>query len=82
LFILVFKAKKERKFAFLFVVIYAFSDEIHQSFVPTREPTLRDIIIDCFGGSIGWRLTFELKKLEKNLKNLVKFRFISRNLCR
>ena len=30
-------------------LVYAMSDEIHQTFVPTREGTLRDIIIDGIG---------------------------------
>ena len=34
---------------FLFAVLYAISDEIHQAFVPTREGRLRDVLIDTFG---------------------------------
>lgn len=35
--------------AFLFSVTYAFSDEIHQLFVPGRTGLLRDVIIDSVG---------------------------------
>lgn len=35
--------------AFLFAVLYAVSDEIHQSFIPTREGRLRDVLIDTSG---------------------------------
>lgn len=41
--------KKSLLFAFLASVVYAISDEYHQSFVPGREPRIRDIIIDSFG---------------------------------
>jgi len=34
---------------FFFAVLYAVSDEVHQSFVPTREGRLRDVLIDTFG---------------------------------
>lgn len=35
--------------AFLFAVLYAVSDEVHQSFIPTREGRLRDVLIDTSG---------------------------------
>lgn len=34
-------------------VIYAISDEIHQSFSPGRTPTMRDVIIDTIGSLAG-----------------------------
>lgn len=39
--------------AFLFIVLYAASDEFHQSFVPGREAKVRDVIIDAAGGFLG-----------------------------
>ena len=33
----------------LFSVAYAFTDELHQRFVPTRSGTLRDVVIDTAG---------------------------------
>lgn len=36
-------------FPILFAILYAVSDEIHQSFVPTREGRLRDVFIDIAG---------------------------------
>lgn len=48
---------KNWKLPMFFTVIYAISDEIHQTFVPTREGKLRDILIDALGGMIGlWLL--------------------------
>lgn len=37
----------------LIVCLYAASDEFHQSFVPTREPRVTDVMIDTVGGSLG-----------------------------
>lgn len=35
--------------AFAFSLLYACSDEFHQSFIPGRSATLRDVLIDCIG---------------------------------
>jgi VanZ family protein len=37
--------------AFLLVVVYALLDEYHQSFVPTRTPSIWDSLIDTAGGT-------------------------------
>ncbi|HLL61276.1 MAG TPA: VanZ family protein [Candidatus Nitrosocosmicus sp.] len=37
------------KLAFIISFIYAVSDEIHQTFVPTREGRMRDVVIDTVG---------------------------------
>ena len=55
LFLLVYRAKREFLFTFIFIILYAFADELHQSFVPTREATLRDVFIDFVGGLLGWQ---------------------------
>ncbi len=34
---------------FLTTFLYAVSDEVHQTFVPTREGTVRDVLIDTIG---------------------------------
>ena len=39
--------------AWVTVVIYAISDEIHQAFVPGRSPLVMDVAIDSVGGLIG-----------------------------
>lgn len=39
--------------AFLFSLIYACSDELHQYFVPGRTATVRDVLIDCIGISLS-----------------------------
>ena len=44
----------------LLCVAYAATDELHQSFVPGRGPSPRDVVIDAAGASLGllgYRLT-------------------------
>lgn len=43
----------------LFCILYAVSDEWHQSFVPGRFPTVRDIGYDSIGASIAWLRSFK-----------------------
>ena len=62
LFFLIYRASKE-SFSFSFpktiflsfvlTLLYAFSDEIHQLFVPTREGRLRDVVIDGIGAFLA-----------------------------
>ncbi len=40
-------------FAFLIAVLYAASDEYHQSFVPSRGAAAADVFFDTFGVQIG-----------------------------
>jgi VanZ family protein len=40
-------------FALLFVALYATSDEIHQAFVPTRQASVWDVLLDTIGGAFG-----------------------------
>jgi VanZ family protein len=39
--------------ALLVAALYAASDEFHQSFVPGRQPAVRDVLIDCCGAGVG-----------------------------
>lgn len=39
--------------ALMICVIYAISDEFHQSFVPGRGPAIKDVCIDSFGAFMG-----------------------------
>lgn len=64
LFILNYRASKNYKIAFFIAVIFALSDEIHQTFVPTREGKVRDVIIDAIGVTFAW-LLLRQKKLKK-----------------
>lgn len=39
--------------AWLLAVVYAASDEFHQSFVSSRQASLRDVLIDAVGATLG-----------------------------
>lgn len=47
------KGTKEILQTTLFILLYAIGDEYHQSFIPGRDATLRDIGIDLLGGISG-----------------------------
>lgn len=60
LFLLVYRAINEKFsfiktliFSLIFVFLYASSDEYHQSFIPGRGPSVRDVMIDTSGGTIA-----------------------------
>jgi VanZ family protein len=60
-------------YAFAVAVIYAISDEIHQTLVPTREGTLRDVIIDAIGATLAWIAINQLfPKAPNKLKSWVR----------
>jgi VanZ family protein len=40
-------------YSLLFAIIYAISDEIHQSFTEDRTPLLNDVVIDSIGAFFG-----------------------------
>jgi VanZ family protein len=44
---------REAGWALVLVALYAASDEFHQSFVPSREASVRDVLIDTLGGILG-----------------------------
>ena len=49
--------------AIVFSVLYAFSDEWHQSFVPGRQSSLKDVGVDSFGALfITWFLRKRMVK--------------------
>jgi VanZ family protein len=51
-------------YALILCVLYAASDEFHQSFTPGREPTLRDVGFDTIGSLLAilslWKLLPQL----------------------
>lgn len=40
-------------FSFVFSLLYAISDEIHQVFVPGRNASIKDVVADCIGIIVG-----------------------------
>jgi VanZ family protein len=61
-------------FSLLLVILYALSDEFHQSFVPTRTGSIYDSLIDITGGIIAlsllalWRKTKAVETKEERLR--------------
>lgn len=67
------KDKKNFWLPFLLTMFYAFSDEIHQAFVPTRTFRYKDVLIDNSGNFVGGLIIWKLsQKTPKKLKNWVK----------
>ncbi|HYO91161.1 MAG TPA: VanZ family protein [Pyrinomonadaceae bacterium] len=52
-------------FAWLLVIIYALSDELHQRFVPARTGSIYDSLIDIAGGFIALSLLAVWRKVKK-----------------
>lgn len=54
--------------SFIIGCLYAISDEYHQSFIPTREGRLRDVIVDIAGMTIVyWYIKSHLPRIKKYL---------------
>ncbi|MBD3193501.1 MAG: hypothetical protein GF317_00485 [Candidatus Lokiarchaeota archaeon] len=49
-----FNSKYQNRYLFIFLVLFAISDEIHQYFVLNRFFDLLDIILDIIGGLLGY----------------------------
>jgi len=54
--------------ALLVVVLYAATDEFHQSFVPTRQGTPTDVLIDSVGGTLGLILVWGILRLASRFR--------------
>lgn len=67
---MIYVRKKPWLFAWIFSILYAVSDEIHQMFIPDRAPRVYDVAIDSIGALIGiavlYLITFIIKR--KNIK--------------
>ena len=59
-----YKMKKKALFSFLFCLLYATSDEIHQLFIIERSFGVTDILIDLFGSL--WGFIIIKLKINKN----------------
>ena len=47
------------------VALYAASDEIHQTFVPSRQGCVRDVLLDTAGGALGLLCLWAAGRLRK-----------------
>jgi VanZ family protein len=52
----------DAKLAFTVIALYAASDEFHQRFVPSREASVRDVAIDCFGAACALAVVWLLRR--------------------
>lgn len=55
--------------SWLLTSLYAISDEWHQSFVPGRESSYKDVLLDSFGAFLALLLIYFLKQRGKNDKS-------------
>lgn len=64
---------KNVKYALLFSVFYAASDEFHQRFTPGRGPHIRDVFIDSIGIMLGYLIIWKnyLQKLSPKIVKLL-----------
>lgn len=44
---------KEGRLAWLIASVYAITDELHQSFIPSRQGSLLDVLLDATGAALG-----------------------------
>lgn len=58
---------KKLLIALIITLLYAVTDEIHQTFVPTREGTVRDVAIDSIGIAIMYSYIKKYPKLINKL---------------
>jgi VanZ family protein len=67
--LLIEQKKRAVTVTFIFCVLLAILDEIHQIFVPGRSAEVRDVLIDtlgaCFGLGIVWGANMIIKKVKK-----------------
>lgn len=55
----------DTRLAFLLTALYAVSDEVHQSFITTRQGSFRDVIIDCIGAAVALLLLWLFGRVVK-----------------
>ena len=51
--------RRIRLYTFSIILMYGVSDEVHQAFVPLRDPSVLDVVADTLGGLLGM-LVFHL----------------------
>lgn len=66
---LYFDKKRAKLYMIIFVFMYACSDEYHQSFIPDRGPSFKDVLIDTSGGIAASICTLIIEKI-KNKKTI------------
>ena len=57
-----FSPRRQYGFALLFCLLYASTDEFHQIFVPSRQASVQDVLLDTSGSGLGLLATLGLRK--------------------
>ena len=57
-----FKMRKAVVLSFIICLLYAISDEVHQTLIPGRSGEVSDVILDTIGASIGILIYFQVRK--------------------
>jgi VanZ family protein len=55
-------ARRQFCLALLCCMLYAATDEFHQSFVPTRQPAVQDVLLDTCGSGFGLLAIWGLRR--------------------
>jgi VanZ family protein len=58
-------AARQYRLALLLCALYASTDEFHQSFVPTRQPAVLDVLLDTCGAGFGLLTTWSVRRLRR-----------------
>ena len=56
---------RSARFAEIVAALYAMTDEFHQSFVPTRDASIWDVLIDSTGAAVGLALIWILGRIRR-----------------
>jgi len=56
-----YSVKRQFWLAIMCCMLFASTDEFHQSFVPTRQPAVMDVLLDTCGASFGVLATWGLR---------------------
>lgn len=58
--------------ALTFIILYAISDEVHQSFINSRNGSIGDVLIDTLGGAIGIGAICVIQNAIMTMENKIK----------
>lgn len=57
--------------AVLFVALYATTDEIHQTFVPHRYGSVKDVLLDTAGGALGMLVLWAVLRWRRRSRDVI-----------
>lgn len=74
------KENKRMIISLIVGILYAISDEIHQSFIPNRSCQLTDVMIDSMGVLLGILILLTLFEIHKKIKIKINRQNIAKSL--